>query len=105
MKTIKTALGLDASAEGVGATAIGAWAKALGDSSVAIGALAKATEAGTVSFGSGDSVDPTRRLVNVAAGKRNPDAVNVGQLKSAMKLQANEIYELKRQLQALAHQT
>ncbi|UFS55828.1 hypothetical protein LN050_08550 [Comamonadaceae bacterium M7527] len=91
MKTIKTALGLDASAEGVGATAIGA--------------LAKATEAGTVSFGSGDSVDPTRRLVNVAAGKRNTDAVNVGQLKTAMKRQANEIYELKRQLQALAHQT
>ena len=49
------------------------------DNSVAIGRGSVTTEADTVSFGSGSL---QRRLVNVAAGTADTDAVNFGQLKS-----------------------
>ena len=57
-----------------------------------------------VSGGAG-AVEIVKNNVGVNVGVFNTDAVNVGQLKAAIKLQASEIYELKRQLQALAHQT
>ncbi|KWK47778.1 hypothetical protein WM13_01335 [Burkholderia ubonensis] len=54
---------------------------ASGSNSVALGAGSVASEANTVSVGSAGS---ERRITNVAAGVNATDAVNVGQLNSAV---------------------
>lgn len=74
-----TAIGRMTSAVGDSTTAIGAGASATGSSSVALGAGSIATEAGTVSVGNGEY---QRRIVNVAPGIYNTDAVNMGQLRT-----------------------
>lgn len=74
-----TAYGSYAEATGGESTAIGAGAKATGYSSVAIGAGSVATEAGTVSVGNSEY---QRRIVNVAPGIYDTDAVNMSQLRT-----------------------
>ncbi|MDO4920456.1 MAG: YadA-like family protein [Phascolarctobacterium sp.] len=64
--------------------ALGAGTSVTASSSVAIGFRSEATESDTVSFGNNNT---KRRLVNVAAGTSDTDAVNVGQLNTAV---ANE---------------
>ena len=81
-----TALGSSAIAEPAGSTAIGANAAVRGlyaANSVAIGANSVATESGVVSFGNdkdanGEAIN--RRLIHVADGEKDTDAVNKGQL-------------------------
>ena len=76
-----TAVGYKAQATEESATAFGSGAEATGRYSVAIGAWSKANEDNVVSFG---NEYRKRRLTNVAAGKNNYDAVNVGQLKNTL---------------------
>ena len=73
------AFGNDAITNNDNSVAIGASARTNAAGSVAIGNASVTTEANTVSFGSGSL---QRRLVNVAAGTADTDAVNFGQLKS-----------------------
>ncbi|OJA65164.1 hypothetical protein BGV67_13690 [Burkholderia ubonensis] len=76
-----SAYGTDSSATGAGSVAIGQGAVASGSNSVALGTGSVASEANTVSVGSAGS---ERRITNVAAGVNATDAVNVGQLNSAV---------------------
>jgi autotransporter adhesin len=97
------ASGVNASAGGNGAVASGAQSLATGNNSRATGAGSTAvgygsTSSGTSSVALGDGSDDggeanvvsvgsaaqTRRVTNVAAGLSTTDAVNVGQLNSAM---------------------
>ena len=95
-----TAVGTGSIATGAVSTAVGAWATATGDSSVAIGATAVAIGSGSIAIGSGSYADrdsvvsvgsdasgPSgalqRQLINLAAGTRPFDAVNVSQLDTA----------------------
>ena len=71
------ALGRSAVTEGKSSVALGDTANAQAENSVAIGTKSEATEADTVSIGSSTT---QRRLVNLAAGKADTDAVNVSQL-------------------------
>ena len=83
-----TASGSDSTADGAGSiasgdnsTAIGHHAKATGDNSVAIGADSVADRDNTVSMG---SKGHERQITNVAAGTEDTDAVNLGQMNSAL---------------------
>ena len=78
------ALGPVARASAVSATALGTGANASGQNSVALGADSVATEANTVSIGT-TAAGGQRRMVNLAAGIADTDAVNVGQLKGTAK--------------------
>jgi autotransporter adhesin len=69
------------SATGSGAIAIGGGAQASGDNSVAIGAGSVADQANTVSVGSQGN---ERRITNLAPGQAPTDAVNLGQMQSAI---------------------
>ncbi|AUX86625.1 hypothetical protein C3F34_11635 [Acinetobacter sp. ACNIH2] len=77
-----TALGVNTNALGTNSTALGADSRTEVDAfrSTAIGSGSVATEAMTVSFG---SVNDERRLVHVANGTADTDAVNVSQLEEA----------------------
>ena len=68
-----------------------AWVKNGATNSVAIGAWSEATEANTVSFG---NTKTQRRLVNVAEGTATTDAVNLGQMNTALagKADVAEVY-------------
>jgi autotransporter adhesin len=70
-----------APATGNSAIAIGGGAQASGDNSVAIGSGSVADEANTVSVGSQGN---ERRITNVANGTAPTDAVNLGQMQSAI---------------------
>jgi len=70
-----------APATGNNAIAIGGGAQASGDNSVAIGSGSVADEANTVSVGSQGN---ERRITNVANGTAPTDAVNLGQMQSAI---------------------
>ena len=72
-----TAVGADAQANGAQSSALGQGARATAARATAIGAGAVADQVGTVSFGS--TALPSR-LVNVAPGVADTDAVTVGQL-------------------------
>ena len=66
---------------GVDALALGSGSSAVASGAVALGANAKADRANTVSVG---NATLQRQIINVAAGTADTDAVNVGQLKSAV---------------------
>ena len=76
-----TALGYDAQANGNYSTALGDGAQANAAGSIALGYDSIANEANTVSVGSASNM---RRIVNVANGVNDHDAVTVGQLNSAI---------------------
>lgn len=75
------AMGDDALAEGLRSVAIGRNAKTTANHSVALGYNSVASEEYTVSVGSSGA---ERRIVNVAAGTADTDAVNKGQLDAAV---------------------
>jgi len=79
--TDSVAVGPVASAGGNGSVALGNGADASADNAVAIGAGSVADRADSVSVG---SAGHERQITNVAAGSADTDAVNVGQLKSAV---------------------
>jgi hypothetical protein len=70
-----------AAATGNNAVAVGGGSQASGDNSVAIGSGSVADEANTVSVGSQGN---ERRITNVANGTAATDAVNLGQMQSAI---------------------
>lgn len=74
-----TAIGRSSIAYGYDNTAIGAGAVAYGGNSVALGNGSIANESNTVSVG---SPDHERRIMNVAPGYYDTDAVNMSQLRS-----------------------
>ena len=105
------AIGTETAATGANSVAIGSTAKARGDSSLALGDYAEARGKNSVALGIGaystannsvalgrnslakeenvvsignDDAKITRRLVNMAAGVADTDAVNVGQMKDAI---------------------
>ena len=66
---------------------VGSLALAYGENSVALGHGSKANEANVVSVGSGSEngdAPATRKIINVATGTNDTDAVNVGQMKTAI---------------------
>jgi hypothetical protein len=71
------AAGMASNAGATSAVALGAYASAQADSSVALGMRSVADVANTVSVGAAGS---ERQIVNVKAGTRSTDAVNLGQL-------------------------
>lgn len=78
-----------ATASGANAMALGGGPQASGDNSVAIGAGSVADQANTVSVGSQGN---ERRITNVAPGKTATDAVNLGQMQSAIGDTAHAAY-------------
>lgn len=72
-----SALGVGATSQGNQAVAIGWQSQATQSNSVAIGSFSVADQADTVSFG---NASLQRRLINVAGGVADTDAVTVGQL-------------------------
>jgi autotransporter adhesin len=76
-----TADGAGSIASGDNSTAMGHHAKATGNNSVAIGADSVADRDNTVSMG---SAGHERQITNVAAGTEDTDAVNLGQMNSAL---------------------
>ena len=92
------AIGYEATVSMNGAVAIGDGANAVGQNSVALGTGASTTNGGwnSVAIGWGSQATDSyvvsvgsdeykRRIVNVAAGENDNDAVNVGQLNSSLK--------------------
>ncbi|MDO4625686.1 MAG: YadA-like family protein, partial [Pasteurellaceae bacterium] len=73
-----TAIGHSSKASGTNSTALGQGAIATANNSVALGQGSVASEINTVSVG---SVGNERRITNVAAGVRDTDATNLGQVK------------------------
>ena len=83
------AIGSEAAASGEYSSAIGRRAEAKGKYSVALGAGSLANEENVVSVGDGGTVDGElypdyRRIINVAAGENDTDAVNVKQLNEGL---------------------
>ncbi len=96
------ALGNQATANG-GATAVGHVSSATGTNSVALGYSANATANGAVALGYGSVADVAntvsvgtaanqRRIVNVATGTANTDAVNLGQMNTALSTKVDDTY-------------
>lgn len=83
-----TAIGSDAKAKGQNAIAIGYNAEANANGSVAIGHWSEATEENTFSVGNEFT---HRRIVNVAGGKVDNDAVNILQLKETARALAKHL--------------
>src|SRR3546814_7782691 len=76
-----TAIGESATANALGASAFGQGANASAAGSVALGRGSLADQDNTVSVGSDDATTGfTRRIVKLAAGAEDSDAVNLGQL-------------------------
>jgi autotransporter adhesin len=75
------AIGPQATSSGTNSVAMGNGASAMADNSVAIGAGSVADRANTVSVGSAGN---ERQITNVAAGTQATDAVNLGQMDSAI---------------------
>ncbi|MBR8264665.1 YadA-like family protein [Burkholderia cenocepacia] len=83
------ALGERASATGTTATALGRGALASGTNSVALGANSVGDRNNAVSVG---STSQQRQIVNVAAGTQNTDAVNLGQMNTALSTKVDNTY-------------
>ncbi|UVE56426.1 YadA-like family protein [Burkholderia sp. EMB26] len=83
------ALGERASATGATATALGRGALASGTNSVALGANSVGDRNNAVSVG---STSLQRQIVNVAAGTQNTDAVNLGQMNTALSTKVDNTY-------------
>lgn len=94
-----SAYGTGSNATGAGSVAIGQGATASGSNSVALGTGSVASEDNTVSVGSAGS---ERRITNVAAGVNATDAVNVGQLNSAVSGIRNQMDGMQGQIDTLA---
>lgn len=94
-----SAYGTGSNAAGAGSVAIGQGATASGSNSVALGTGSVASEDNTVSVGSAGS---ERRITNVAAGVNATDAVNVGQLNSAVSGIRNQMDGMQGQIDTLA---
>jgi autotransporter adhesin len=84
-----SAYGQNAVASATNSTALGTGAVASGTNSVAVGANSVASQANTVSFGTPGN---ERRLTNVAAGVAPTDAVNLGQLDTAVNAAVNAAF-------------
>ncbi|WP_273545365.1 ESPR-type extended signal peptide-containing protein, partial [Burkholderia cenocepacia] len=80
------AVGYNSSAAGAGSVSLGTSALASGGNSVALGNGSVANADNTVSVGSAAT---QRRITNLATGTANTDAVNVGQLNTAIADAAN----------------
>ncbi|AQQ37678.1 hypothetical protein A8E81_36775 [Burkholderia cenocepacia] len=80
------AFGYGSSAAGTAGVALGSSSQASGRNSVALGTGSIANADNTVSVG---STTTQRRITNLAAGTANTDAVNVGQLNTAISNAAN----------------
>ncbi|RKE34322.1 trimeric autotransporter adhesin [Paraburkholderia sp. BL23I1N1] len=78
-----------AAASGTNAVALGGGSQASGENSVAIGAGSVADQANTLSVGSQGNERP---ITNVAPGKSATDAVNLGQMQSAVGETARAAY-------------
>ncbi|WP_349252641.1 YadA-like family protein [Burkholderia cenocepacia] len=99
--SLATVVGANSSAIGGGAgTVLGSNSSAAGSGSVALGSSATASNANSVALGTGSiananntvsvgSATLQRRITNLAAGTANTDAVNVGQLNTAISNAAN----------------
>ncbi|WP_346828710.1 ESPR-type extended signal peptide-containing protein [Burkholderia sp. IO2] len=87
--------GRGAYAVGNNAVAIGSVSEARANGSVALGDSSLADRANTVSVGAVNNRDGrsfTRQIVNVAAGTEDNDAVNVGQMKTALSTKVDDTY-------------
>ncbi|WP_290440043.1 ESPR-type extended signal peptide-containing protein, partial [Burkholderia cenocepacia] len=84
-----TVVGTGASASGSASVALGAGATATGARSVALGSNSVAGAADTVSVGSATA---QRRIVNLAAGTQDTDAVNLGQMNTALSTKVDNTY-------------
>ncbi|MFB5149207.1 YadA-like family protein [Burkholderia orbicola] len=82
--------------EAVGSIAIGTISSASARNSVALGMGSVADRENTVSVGAGvpniDGSTFTRQIVNVSAGTQDTDAVNVGQMKTALSTKVDDTY-------------
>ncbi|KUY78021.1 adhesin [Burkholderia cepacia] len=91
-----TGVGRAAVATGTGSVAIGTTASAGANNAVALGLGTVADRANTVSVGAGvpniDGNTFTRQIVNVAAGTEDNDAVNLGQMKTALSTKVDDTY-------------
>ncbi|WP_414857200.1 ESPR-type extended signal peptide-containing protein, partial [Burkholderia sp. IT-111MI5] len=76
-----TAVGVGANASGTNTTALGRGAAATANNSVALGTFSTADRANSVSVGTATA---QRQVVNVAAGTAATDAVNLGQMNTAL---------------------
>ncbi|CAB3750285.1 hypothetical protein LMG29660_01229 [Burkholderia puraquae] len=96
-------MGVLANASGGSSTALGERASSAGASAVAIGSLAQANNANAVALGAGSATDRDnsvsvgssarqRQLTNLAAGTQNTDAVNVGQMNTALTTKVDNTY-------------
>ncbi|WP_425127270.1 YadA-like family protein [Burkholderia cepacia] len=83
------ALGERASATGATSTALGRGALASGTNAVALGANSVGDRDNAVSVG---STSLQRQIVNVAAGTQNTDAVNLGQMNTALSTKVDNTY-------------
>ncbi|MBR7983205.1 YadA-like family protein [Burkholderia cenocepacia] len=87
--------GRGAFANGNNSVAIGSVSEARANNSVALGDSTLADRANTVSVGAVNNRDGqsfTRQIVNVAAGTQDNDAVNVGQMKTALSTKVDDTY-------------
>ncbi|MDN7994605.1 ESPR-type extended signal peptide-containing protein, partial [Burkholderia orbicola] len=84
-----TVLGSNSSASGSASVVLGSGATASGANSVALGTGSIANANNTVSVGSAAT---QRRITNLAAGTANTDAVNVGQMNTALSTKVDNTY-------------
>ncbi|WP_416360435.1 ESPR-type extended signal peptide-containing protein [Burkholderia cepacia] len=84
-----TAIGNNAVASGDRAVALGSRASATGDFSVALGGQSVADRDNSVSVG---SATRQRQIINVADGTANTDAVNLGQMQTALSTKVDDTY-------------
>nr|WP_258181916.1 YadA-like family protein [Burkholderia cenocepacia] len=91
-----TGMGRAAVATGTSSVAIGTTSSAGANNAVALGFGTVADRDNTVSVGAGvpniDGNKFTRQIVNVAAGTEDNDAVNVGQMKTALSTKVDDTY-------------
>ncbi|WP_241303990.1 ESPR-type extended signal peptide-containing protein [Burkholderia cenocepacia] len=91
-----TGTGRAAVSTGTGSVAIGTTSSAGANNAVALGFGSVADRDNTVSVGAGvpniDGNKFTRQIVNVAAGTEDNDAVNVGQMKTALSTKVDDTY-------------
>ncbi|KAG8150857.1 YadA family autotransporter adhesin [Burkholderia catarinensis] len=98
-----TAFGVGAQAVGTNSLAVGVNSRAANTGSIAIGEAAASTHDGAVALGAGSATDRTnsvsvgtatqqRQITNVAAGTTNTDAVNLGQMNTALSTKVDDTY-------------
>jgi len=78
---MNTAIGTASTVTANGGTALGSGARATADNATAVGVGAVADRENTVSVG---AIGNERQITNVAAGKADTDAVNVGQMQASV---------------------